>query len=122
MKKIQVMPEDHFTEDQINAIRGLFTQQVNSLFIKVIAGNLVALIVLVGSLFVGWYRLGDVEKQVAVVGKAISEGPRFTQEEGDALRSAMSQRDEDLQRQIDALKNDQAYIRARVDQIYNILR
>jgi hypothetical protein len=116
------MPEEHFTEDQIKAIKSLFSDQVNSLFTKIVAGNIIALLIGAGTVGVGWYRLGHMENQVAAVTRAISEGPRFTQEEGDSLRAAMAQRDEDLQRQIDAIKNDQAYIRARVDQIYNILR
>jgi hypothetical protein len=116
------MPEEHFSEQQINAIKNLFIEQINSIFIKIVFGNLIAILVGAGTVAVGWYRLGNLENQVAYVVKSINEGPKFTKEEGDALRAAMVQRDDDLQRQIDAIKSDQVYIRNRVDQIYNILR
>jgi hypothetical protein len=116
------MPEEHFTEDQVKAIKELFTQQVNSALVKIVAANIT--VILAGAIFIGvwWNKVEYMEAQVASVKKQIDEGPRFTQEEGDSLRSAMMQRDDDLQRQIDALKGDMGYIRERVDQIYNILR
>lgn len=109
------MPEDHFTEEQIDMIKALFTQQVNSLFVKIVAGNIIAMLGIAATIGVGWYRLGHVETQVATVVKAISEGPRFTQEEGDALADKSQQADADLQRQIDLVNKRFDRIETKLD-------
>jgi len=67
----------------------------------------------------GWYRLGHVEDTMAGVVKALSEGPRFTQEEGDALLDKHNSDIANLQRQIDGTTARLERMENKIDLILN---
>ena len=94
-------PKEHFSEAQLDIVTEIFHSEINKLLVKIIGTNLVIVCMGVMAVGAGWYRLGNVEQQVSTVSKALNEGPRFTQDEGDALQAKHDTDIENLQRQID---------------------
>lgn len=103
---------EHFTNEQENKIHEIFKQDLNSLFVKLMVSGGMIILTVTGSLFVGFNRLEHVEEQLDLVASAADVNARYT---------LSTQRDDDLQRQIDTLKTTQDYIRNRVDAIYQLL-
>lgn len=112
-------PKEHFSEAQIEVITYIFHGELNKGLVKIVGANLLIVFLGVSAVGAGWYRLGHVEDQVATVVKALNEGPRFTQDEGDALMSKHNTDVENLQRQIDGTQTRLDRIENKIDLILN---
>jgi predicted negative regulator of RcsB-dependent stress response len=97
------MEMDHFTKEQVEVIKKIFKDQVNDMFTKIVAGNIVA--VLLGAIAIGgaWWRLGNVEQQLAA-----ASATHITKEQSD-------KNDEALQRQIDGVGTRLERIEDKID-------
>ena len=111
--------QEHFSEEQITVIQEVFHDEANKVLIKLVAGNLVAFFIAIGAISVGWYRLENVETNLSAVVKSMSEGPRFTQVEGDALQARHDQDVANLQRQIDGTTARLERMENKIDLILN---
>jgi hypothetical protein len=112
-------PKEHFSEAQIEVITFIFHGEMNAMLLKTVGAYVVTVILAVMAIGAGWYRLGHVEDNVATVMKSLSEGPRFTQDEGDALNAKHDQDVADLQRQIDGTTARLERMENKIDLILN---
>ena len=107
-------PSQHFTDEQLDIVTEIFHSEINKMLVKIVGANLIVVFMGISAVGAGWYRLGNVEDNVAGVMKSLNEGPRFTQDEGDALNAKHDLDIANLQRQIDGTT-------ARLERIENKL-
>ena len=57
-------PHEHFTKEQIEVLRDIHHAETNKLLVKIISANLITIVFAVGAVATGWYRLGNLEKNM----------------------------------------------------------
>jgi hypothetical protein len=114
-------PKEHFSEAQLDIVTEIFHGEINKMLVKIVGANLVVVFLGISAVGAGWYRLGNVESNLATVNKTLNEGPRFTQDEGDALQAQLNTEVENLQRQIDGNNSRLDRIENKIDIILDRL-
>jgi hypothetical protein len=97
------MEMDHFTKEQIDIIKNIFKDQLNEMFTKIVAGNIVAVFLGATAIGAAWWRLGNIETQLATV-----IATHITKEQSD-------KNDDALQRQIDGVGKRLERIEDKID-------
>jgi hypothetical protein len=66
-------PKEHFSDEQLEVIKNIFESEINRMLIKTIGAYVVTVGLGVMALGAGWYRLGNVESELASITDAVHQ-------------------------------------------------
>lgn len=94
-------PKEHFSEAQENVIREIFHGEINKMLIKIVATNLVIVIMAVMALGANFYRVNHLEEAVKTLTASVYEvlpSKEYVDSKDVNLQNQINERDKRLDR------------------------
>lgn len=94
-------PKEHFSEAQVEVITDIFHGEINKMLIKIVATNLVIVVMAVMALGANFYRLNHLEKAVESINANVYEilpSKEYVDSKDVNLQNQINERDKRLDR------------------------